>query len=516
MGPKGLIPLQGTRKGSAPPKSGAIFPGPSLQILGTCEDGGLSIKAERRPYIAALALLLLAGCAPNLGEMPQVQPPAAYETAKSFAAPAADWPSDTWWKAYGDPQLDQLIDEALAGSPDLKIAAARVRGAEAMADIAGANLWPTIAAGGGVQETEQSQNVGFPAAFRSFLPHGWHHAAQVSAGLEYELDFFGKNRAALDAAMSSAEAAKAQEAEARLQISTAVAETYAALSQLFTDRQAARDAVRIRSDSATLVEQRWKSGLENEASLGQAGAQLEAAKVELETVNRLIMLTQNQIAALLGKGPDRGLSIVPADAPLLRSNGLPASLAADLIGRRPDVVAARRGAEAAASNIDVANANFYPNVDLVGTFGLQTLDIKYLVQASSEMGAFGPAIHLPIFDYGRNTGIYRGARAQYDAAVALYDKTLTDALHGVADAYANRRGLEDELVHAHASLAKSENAYRVVKLRYAAGLSRYIDVLTAESLLLQQRRAVADLEAQAFTYDIALVRSLGGGYVVKN
>ena len=90
MGPKGLIPLQGTRKGSAPPKSGAIFPGPSLQILGTCEDGGLSIKAERRPYIAALALLLLAGCAPNLGEMPQVQPPAAYETAKSFAAPAAD------------------------------------------------------------------------------------------------------------------------------------------------------------------------------------------------------------------------------------------------------------------------------------------------------------------------------------------------------------------------------------------------------------------------------------------
>ena len=132
------------------------------------------------------------------------------------------------------------------------------------------------------------------------------------------------------------------------------------------------------------------------------------------------------------------------------------------------------------------------------------------------MGAFGPAIHLPIFDYGRNTGIYRGARAGYDAAVAVYDKTLTNALQEVADAYANRRGLANELGHARGSLAEGENAYRIVKLRYDAGLSRYIDVLTAENVLIMQRRAVADLEAQSFAYDIALVRALGGGYGVKN
>ena len=179
-------------------------------------------------------------------------------------------------------------------------------------------------------------------------------------------------------------------------------------------------------------------------------------------------------------------------------------------------MAARLGAEAAASRIDVANANFYPNVDLTGLYGLQTLDIKYLAQGSSAMGAFGPAIHLPIFDYGRNTGIYRGARAQYDAAVAVYDKTLTGALHEVADAYANQRGLAAELKDAHASLAESENAYRIVRLRYDAGLSRYLDVLTAENLLLQQRRAVTDLESQAFAYDVALVCALGGGFTEKN
>ncbi len=470
-------------------------------------------KRRHLSQSGAVALgLVVAACVPDLGPLPQMPAASSFETAKSFATPAAEWPSDSWWKAYGDPQLDQLIDEALAGSPDLKIAAARVRGAEAMSDIAGANLWPTIVGGAGLQETEETQNIGFPAMFRPYLPRSWHHAAQMSAGFEYQLDFFGQNRAALAAALSDAEAAKAEEAEARLQISAAVAGSYAVLTQLFADRQTARDAVRVRAKSATLVEQRWKNGLENEASLSQTRAQLEAAQAESDAVDRLIALTRDQIAALLGKGPDRGLSINPVGARQLRSAGLPASLAADIAGRRPDVAVARRNAEAAAARSNAARANFYPNVDLTGVYGLQTLDAKFLMQSTSEMGAFGPAIHLPIFDHDRNTGIYRGARAQYDAAIALYDKTVLNALREVADAYANRRGLDGELVHARASLAESEDAYRVVKIRYGAGLSRYLDVLTAENMLLQQRRAVTDLEAQAFAYDVALVCALGGGY----
>jgi NodT family efflux transporter outer membrane factor (OMF) lipoprotein len=235
--------------------------------------------------------------------------------------------------------------------------------------------------------------------------------------------------------------------------------------------------------------------------------------VQSEAIGAIIARTRHALAALLGKGPDYALSIVPADAHALRSNGLPASLAADLIGRRPDVVAARRNVEAAASGITVANANFYPNVDLTGLYGLGTLDAKLLFNSSSQVGGFGPAIHLPIFEYGRNTGIYRASRAKYDAAVALYDRTLTGTLRDVADAYSNRRALESELVHARASLAEGENAYRVIRVRYDAGLARYLDVLAVENLLLVQRTAVADFEAQAFAHDIALVRALGGGYV---
>ncbi len=462
----------------------------------------------------ALAALLTA-CAPDLGPKPERLNSADLHTAQSFAAAQTSWPEDAWWKAYGDPQLDGLIAEALKDSPDLKMAVARVRGMEGMADISESFLWPTISGDATIQETKITQNLGMPEPFKAYLPKGYHHEAIMAGSIQYELDFFGKNHAAFDEALSTAEAAKADEAEARLQISTGVASTYALLQQLFTDQRMADDAVNVRKKSADLVESRFKQGLENEASLSQARAQLEAAKVHAEAVGAAILRVRHALAALIGKGPDFGLTIMPANGPVLHSNGLPASLAVDLIGRRPDIVVALRTAEAAASGIDVANANFYPNVDLTGMYGLGTLDAKFLLKSSSEIASFGPAVHLPIFDYGRNTGIYRAARAKYDVSVALYDNTLTYALRDVADAYSDRRSLEGEIIHARASLAQSENAYRVINTRYKAGLAPYLDVLTVENLLIQQRTAVADLQSQAFTYDIALVRALGGGYVEK-
>lgn len=466
---------------------------------------------------AALALLLLLGaCAPNLGDKPVPQDPASFATAESFKAPAADWPQQDWWKSYGDPQLDGLIEEALKDSPSLKIAAARVRAAEAEAGIAEADLWPTLNASGSLQENELSSNQ-MGKSFRAAIPKGWHHMASLSAGLSYELDLFGKNRAALAAATSAAEAVKADEAEARLQLSTAVATVYADLVQLYAERNLAAEAVQQRQQSAELVRQRFNHHLESEAELAQAEAQVSAALTQADVVERLIANTRNQLAALLGKGPDRGLSITPpAHAAVLQPAGLPPHLAADLIGRRPDLVAARKRAEAAASAIDVANANFYPNVDLVGNFGVMTLDAKTLLTASSEMGSFGPAITLPLFDYGRLTGIYTKARADYDAAVAAYDMTLTGALRDVANAYTNRRSAETELRHARDTLASANKSYAVVKARYGNGLARYIDVLSAETSLIQQRRTVADLEANAFASDVALVRALGGAAITQN
>jgi NodT family efflux transporter outer membrane factor (OMF) lipoprotein len=455
-------------------------------------------------------LVVLAACAPDLGPPPV--PQTIQDTTRSFTAAESPWPANDWWKAYGDQELDTLIDEALAGAPDLRIAEARLKEAEAAAQQAGAALYPDVTGEAAVQPTRQTLNQGFPEAFKPLLPRGWHSASRAAVNLDYTLDFFGKNHAALAAATSEAQAAKVDEAAARIELSTSVASAYADLVRLTADRDAAADAVRVREESAKLVEDRVNHQLENAGQLSQSRAEFYAAKADLDAIEGEIALTRNQIAALLGRGPDRGLDVPLPKNPNLAPQGLPSKLAVDLVGRRPDLVAARLRAEAASDEIKVAHADFYPNIDLTGYFGVQSLDIKSLLQKDSLIGQIGPALRLPIFDGGRIEGAYRGARASYDEAVATYDKTLTGALHEVADALANQRETANALGHSRAALAEGENAYRVAVLRYKAGLSRYLEVLTAEDTLLTERRNVADLEARAFSQNVALVRALGGGF----
>jgi NodT family efflux transporter outer membrane factor (OMF) lipoprotein len=489
----------------------------SITVRAPSQRRRTALHRLRLAMLAAAATALVA-CAPDLGPAPKMQPVTAFADQRSFTAPAANWPSDSWWKSYGDPQLDTLIAEGLAGAPDIEIAQARLREAQAAAQQAGSSLWPTLTGTASLQPTENSINETFPSApkpqFRKFLPLGWHNQALVSANLDYQLDFLGKNRAALAAASrSDAQAAQIDIAAARLALSTSVAGAYADLVRLEADRNTARDAVRIRKESADLVESRVKQGLENEGQLSEARAEEGAAQADADQIDGAIAVSKNQIAALLGKGPDRGLDVTPPANPHVEALGLPPSLGVDLVGRRPDIVAARLRVEAAAKRIDVAYADFYPNIDITGYIGRQSLDVGDLLKHGSGIGQIGPALHLPIFNHGEIEGAYRGARAQYDEAVATYDKTLTNALHEVADAVVDQRALDKQLADSRVALTQSENAYRIARLRYQGGLSRYLDVLTAEDTLLAQRRIVADLEAQSFSQNVALVKALGGGFV---
>ncbi|MEI7933126.1 MAG: TolC family protein, partial [Alphaproteobacteria bacterium] len=186
--------------------------------------------------LAAALAAVLAGCAaPDIGTRPDLGNGETVAASRTFAGAGstAAAPDDAWWRAFGDPQLNGLIDEALARSPTLAIAAARIAQADAAASRQAASDRPSVDVGGAVQEVRQSLNNGFPPAFKSFLPHGWHDEARVSASLNYELDFFGRNRAALAAATSTADAARADAAAARLTLSTAVAGAYATLAQLY-------------------------------------------------------------------------------------------------------------------------------------------------------------------------------------------------------------------------------------------------------------------------------------------
>jgi NodT family efflux transporter outer membrane factor (OMF) lipoprotein len=444
--------------------------------------------------------------------MKQPRAAASYAAEKSFAAPAADWPADNWWAVYADPQLASLIQEAVAGSPTLAEAEARVRRADYAADQARAAPGPSIDPSARGQLAKQSLNQGFPDEFKSFLPRGWKLQSRVGVDLDWQLDFFGRNRARIAAATSEAEAARAEAAAARLQLSTAVAAAYAELMRLYADRDSAEAALKVRRATVELVSQRQRNGLENRGAVAQAEASVPALEGEIAAIDRSIAVTRNQIAALLGAGPDRGLAIARPAAAGLHPLGLPANLAAELVGRRADIAAARRRAEAAAERIKAAKANFYPNVNLAGFIGFQSLGVDTIVAKDSLAGAIGPAMTLPIFHRRTNTALYGQAQAEYDAAVASYDGAVTQALREVADALAGQRAVAAQLASARAALASNEQAYRIAQDRYRGGLSPYLDVLTTETTMLQQQRQVADLEAQALSLDVALVRALGGGF----
>lgn len=468
-------------------------------------------RAGLRAGWAFLASMALCSCAaiPHLGPAPQPVAPEALASKQSFAGVESDWPSQDWWVAFLDPQLDKLMDEAVEQSPSMAQAQARLREAVAQTGAARAALFPSIGANASVNKEKLSYNSIFP---RAAVPRGWNDMAQMTLDFSWELDFWGKNRSALRAAVSEAKAADADAAGAKLLLTTTLADTYIQLQYLFELRDVAAEALRNRQDSARLAQQRLAQGLDSQVSVEEAAARVNLAQADLAEADERIKLTRNSIAALLGKGPDRGLDLARPALSTRRAIGLPSSLGADLLGRKPEVVAARWRVEAAAKRIGVARASFYPNVNLVGFIGFQSLGLSNLTASGSNIGSIGPAVHLPIFEGGRLRANYRSARAQYDLAVATYDEALTQALRETADAARSLDALQERRVAIDEGLARSEKAYGLAKARFEGGLADYQTVLTAEDIMLQAQMEDAAIHTRGYSLDVALVKALGGGF----
>ncbi|MBL8481327.1 MAG: efflux transporter outer membrane subunit, partial [Rhodocyclaceae bacterium] len=433
----------------------------------------------------------------------------AHASEQSFAAPLAQWPADDWWSAYGDAQLDRLIAEGLAGAPTIAVAAARLAHAEAYAQVAGAATRPQISANASAQSQKQSYNYMTP---RAATPQGWQEYGRATLDFSWDLDFWGKNRAALAAATSDAEAVRADLAQARIMLATSIATAYAEFARLHAALDTARAALEVRSRTAQLFGERHGQGLETLGSLRQVEARRASAAADLLAVEEQLALQKNRIAALVGAGPDRGLSLTRPQLELARELALPERLAADLLGRRPDVTAARLRAQSAARRIDQAEAAFYPNINLLAFIGSQALGLNLLFAGGSSIGSVGAAISLPIFDGSRLRGQLRGADADYAEAVANYNGVVVQALQEVADAAASKRALGDQLARTGESVAASRAAWDIQNRRYQGGLATYLDVLSAEDTLLGTLRVQSDLRSRAFSLDVALVRALGGGY----
>ncbi|MDO9023160.1 efflux transporter outer membrane subunit [Zwartia sp.] len=462
--------------------------------------------------VGLLSSLTLVGCAP----FPEMRAPAAetradaLETKTSFLAPSGDWPTDLWWTGYGDHQLDQLVKEALEYSPTLNVAQARVRRAQAMTQVAGAPLQPEINLNATAGSQRLSYNYLTPPGN---VVRGWNEFGQAALNMNWELDFWGKYRAGLAAATSELAARQAEEAQARLILATAVASGYAELARLFALKDAAERAADVRAKTHSLFAERHLHGLETRASVLEAQAKESQARTEVLFLDEQIALQRNSLASLVGAGPDRGLSIERPNALLQKKFTLPTQLSANLIGRRPDIVAARLRAQSRASLVERKAADFYPNINLVAMLGVQSLGLDVLGQSGSVYGNIGPAISLPIFTGGRLQGELRGARADFDEAVASYNETLIHAFQNVSDVATRYRALTAQQQEAERGLRAASQANQLALGRYRGGLSSYLDVLISEDIMLTSLRLVADLRARNFMLDVALVRALGGGYL---
>ena len=302
-------------------------------------------------------------------------------------------------------------------------------------------------------------------------------------------------------------------AQTRLILSTSVASAYAGLVHLYTLRDNAADTLAIRTKTVALFRQRHDFGLETLASVRQVEARQAAAQGDLLAIDERIGLQRNAIAALLGAGPDRGLAITRPTAQFPGSQGLPQNLALELLGRRPDIIAARSRTEAAARRIDQAKAGFYPSVNLIGVRRPSVARHRQSHQVGLRSAeASDPRSRCPSSTPSGLQGQLRGAHAEYEAAVATYNATLSEALREVADAATSRRSLDGELAAARAAVAAAAEAHQIVNRRYEGALATYLDVLTAEDELITAQRSEAELETRALILDVALVRALGGGF----
>lgn len=457
-------------------------------------------------------LLMITGCTHPFSkeETPSIKTVDDYQTERTFLAFNAPWPKEAWWEEYHDPQLTQFIQKGLDHSPDLEAVAARVKQANAYIDTAHAALLPHIGANASASTQKLSYNYLTPS---SVVPKQWNDYGQASLNMSWELDFWGKNKAALAAATSQYEASLAEEAQARLLLSSAIATSYATLAQQYALKESLDASLKNNETIVELMQKRFTQGLENKASVSDAQIKYTQALGERQRCEEQIALLKNQLASLLGEGPDAGLTIQKPSINLKTAYALPKDIALNLLGRRPDIVSARLQVEAKASKIHQKEAAFYPNINLSALIGFQSLGLNNLTKSGSDYGAVEPAIYLPIFSAGTLESDLKNAKASYEESVANYNSTLVHALQDIADVGVNQKSLTAQIKTARESVSAATQSYDVANQRYLQGLASYIDVLFVNNALLASQKNLIALESRSLILDIAIKRSLGGGYL---
>ncbi|WBH15378.1 efflux transporter outer membrane subunit [Sphingomonas radiodurans] len=452
-----------------------------------------------------LALTALAACTP-----PDTRPQLTQRAPADLALTGAPTPAidPMWWTAFGDPQLDRIVADAFAGSPNLDAALARVRQAQAVLARRDADNGPEITGDGNAQVARLSGRYTIPPPFAGSV----RFLGNAQANLSWNLDLFGRQRAAIDSARASLTAAQYDIDAARLMLAGSIVATYAEVARAERIAAIARSTIGARERAVRLVNVRAENRLASKLDIQAATTLLAQARVALTRADAARLLATDALAALAGRGADYPATIGPTRLAEPTALALPTTIPADLLARRPDIAAAAARVDAAAAGRQVARRAFDPNVNLIALAGLQAVGIgNFFDPQAGTLGA-GGAFHLPIFDSGRLKADLAGATAAVDVAIADYNATVVGAVREAADALATIRANQAE-AQAQGDIVRGfAETNRLNAVRVSAGLESRLTGIDTDIRLLDAQLAQATFGVDALAARARLAQALGGGF----
>jgi outer membrane protein, multidrug efflux system len=461
-----------------------------------------------RTTMLVASLLTLVACT-----MPpaKLRPPALRDDAPlaGLQAPSrGGWPAAQWWRSYRDPQLNDLIERAMRQAPDLALAQSRVQGAEQSARLAAAQLGLSVNGSAQLARQRISDYGLIPSQFLGF---SWYNQADIGAQLQYDFDWWGKKRSTMEAALDQAHAAAAQGSAAALAIQYAVADTYFGWQADQARLHLADQLIAAEQQLEAIARLRVKQGVDLPDEAQKAAAQLAAARQMRVALNGSAQIRKVALASLLGLAPTQLPPLKPRPLPAVEAS-LPTDAGLDLIARRPDIAASRWQVEAALRDTDAARAEFFPDVSISALAGLSSIDMGRLLTPGSRVFGLTPALHLPIFNGGSLQANFGLSKARLTAAVAQYDSTVLTAAREVATQALNAEQIAAQRREQQAQLDADIALLTNAQARARQGVRDAREGLAARAQLLLQRDEASQLQAQALSTDLALIKALGGGY----
>ena len=455
----------------------------------------------------ALALLVLQGCSSTTGL--QLQPKALPPMPRTFGELDGRWvdvessrlqPAGPWWKSFGDPTLDELIDKACRDSPNVEFAAAQLALARSLTRIARANQSPSLSLGSGANRQTISPLF------------GGQPATVFSAGAEasYELDLFGRLAKTSDAAALDADSRASLLLQALLLVQSDVAQAYFELRSSDEERAIVRQTLAAYRDTLVLVEKRRLAGDVAELDVARLRTEVLATESELTALDRRRAELEHGLALLAGEFPSN-LAVPPTGwegAPPRVPPGMPGTL----LVRRPDVAAAYTAVLAAQTRVGVARTAWFPDISLSGSGGFASTDLGDLFRWSARAWGIGALLSLPLVDGGRRQATEDNAVAQWNAAAAKYRDQVLSAVREVEDQLSSLHFLQDEALTRAQAVESARRATALSLSRYRNGYVSQLELLDARRTELGNRRLALQVRTAQYRSTISLIRALGGGW----